>query len=383
MHGPNTFTAADAIREGIDRAGRITLKVGSSLLVEAGSDRIRRDWLAGLCQDLAALHGRGKRLLIVSSGAVALGRRALGLGRGARLNQKQAAAAVGQPRLMQAWEEALSAHGIPSAQLLLTIDDSERRRRWLNARTTAETLIAAGAIPIVNENDSVATDELRYGDNDRLSARAAQMIRSDLLILLSDVDGLYTADPSLDPSARHLADVDEITPEIEALAGGSRSEGVGTGGMRTKLAAARIAQASGCSTLIASGQVAHPLTALAQGGRATLIPAKGSPLSAYKQWIAGSLAPAGELRIDEGAVRALRSGRSLLPAGVVAASGWFERGDCVRVSDSHGNAVACGLTAYTLEETRAILGSVTAEISARLGYNRSDELIHRDDLVLL
>lgn len=372
-----------SVSELMDRAERITVKVGSSLLIDEASDRIRREWLGSLATDIAALHQRGKRLLIVSSGAVALGGRLLGLGRSARLNQKQAAAAVGQPKLMQAWEEAMTAHGIPTAQLLLTIDDSERRRRWLNARTTAETLIAAGALPIVNENDSIATDELRYGDNDRLSARAAQMIRSDLLILLSDVDGLYTADPRRNPAALHIPRIDDITPAIELAAGGPRADGVGTGGMRTKIAAAKIAQSSGCATVMAAGQGPNPLARLANGDRATLVAGKGSPLSAYKQWIAGSLAPSGEIRIDEGAANALKSGRSLLPAGVTSVSGQFERGDCVRVVDPVGIEVARGLTAYAAAEAQAILGCSSDTIAGTLGYNRSNELIHRDDLVLL
>jgi glutamate 5-kinase len=367
----------------IARADRITVKVGSSLLIEDSEDRIRREWLASLAADLAALRNEGKKLLVVSSGAVALGRRLLGLGRSTRLNQKQAAAAAGQPKLMQAWEEALAPHRMPTAQLLLTIEDSERRQRWLNARSTMETLLSAGALPIINENDSVATDELRYGDNDRLSARAAQMMRSDLLILLSDVDGLYTADPARDSSARHIPLVEEITADVLRYAGGANGQGVGTGGMRTKLAAARIAQASGCSTIIAAGHDPNPIARLIDGGRATLIVSRASPSTAYKQWIAGTLAPAGELRIDDGAAEALSAGKSLLPAGVVAALGNFERGDCLRVRDPNGAEIARGLTSYAAGEVQAILGCSSSAIVDRLGYNRSNELIHRDDLVQL
>lgn len=383
MNRVESASQAPAIADLVARAERITVKVGSSLLIDDSADRVRAEWLAGLAADLAGLRQQGKKLLIVSSGAVALGRRLLGLGRSSRINVKQAAAAAGQPKLMQAWEAALAPHGIPTAQLLLTIDDSERRRRWLNARTTTETLLAAGALPIINENDSVATDELRYGDNDRLSARAAQMIRSDLLILLSDVDGLYTADPSTDPSARHIPYVDEITAEIEACSSGAKRGGVGTGGMRTKIAAARVAQASGCATIIASGHGQQPLAQLMAGGQATLIAGKGSPASAYKQWIAGALAPSGEIRIDDGAVRALASGKSLLPAGVTAVAGKFERGDCVRILDASGVEIGRGLTAYAAAETQAILGCSSDAIADRLGYSRSNELIHRDDLVLL
>ena len=297
---------------------------------------------------------------------------------------KQAAAAAGQPLLMQAWERAFAPFGIPTAQLLLTLDDTESRRRWLNGRATMEVLLASGALPVINENDSVATEELRYGDNDRLSARVAQMMQCDLLILLSDVDGLYTANPARDPGARHVPHVESITDEIERCAGDASGAGVGSGGMRTKLAAARIAQGFGCATIIASGQIDHPLGRLLSGeARSTLIDAAGSPARAYKQWIAGTLVPAGSIRIDDGAVRALQSGKSLLPAGVRAVEGSFERGVCLRVLDPNGREVARGITAYTSAETEAILGCPSAGIEGRLGYSGPDELIHRDDLVLM
>ncbi|QAY76843.1 glutamate 5-kinase [Sphingosinicella sp. BN140058] len=364
-------------------ARRITVKVGSSLLIDSGREDVRRAWLRTLGADLAALRNGGKQLVVVSSGAVALGRGKLGLKRSARLDIKQAAAAAGQPRLMAAWDEAMGEAGIPTAQLLLTVEDTESRRRWLNARATIEVLLAEGALPVVNENDSVATEELRYGDNDRLSARVAQMVRSDVLILLSDVDGLYTADPSRDPAAEHLPLVEEIDARIEGFAGGAGSAGVGTGGMRTKIAAARIARGVGCATIIAKGQDPHPLRALGDGARATVIAACGSPAGAYKQWIAGTLTPAGALVIDAGAVRALLGGKSLLPAGVRRVDGEFERGVCLRVLDPDGREVARGLTAYTSAEAGAVQGYVSTLIADRLGYAGPDEIIHRDDLVLM
>jgi glutamate 5-kinase len=366
----------------LSAARRITVKVGSSLIV-GKDDGVRHDWLASLGSDIAALHGAGKQVVLVSSGAVALGRRQLKLPRSGRLDHKQAAAAAGQSLLMQAWERALAPHGIPTAQLLLTIDDTEQRRRSLNARATLEVLLAQGGLPVINENDSVATDELRYGDNDRLSARAAQLVRSDLLILLSDVDGLYTADPSRDPAAVHIAFVPAITPEIEAHAGGAGAAGVGTGGMRTKLEAARIASGFGCATIIASGHDGHPLDRLAKGARATLVAPSGSPASAYKAWIKGALAPGGTVTIDQGAAKALATGKSLLPAGVTEVQGDFDRGACIRVLDPAGSEVARGIAAYSAAEARLIRGRASRDISAVLGYSRSDEIIHRDDLVML
>ena len=322
--------------------------------------------------------------MIVSSGAVALGRRRLSLRKSARLALKQAAAASGQPLLMRAWEEALSPFGIPTAQLLLTLDDTESRRRWLNARATIDVLLGNGALPVVNENDTVATEELRYGDNDRLSARVAQMIQSDLLVLLSDVDGLYTGDPRRDPVARHVPHVASLGDEVEAWARGPSPTGPGSGGMRTKLAAARIAQSFGCATIIASGHEEHPLVRLGSDEmRATVIDAKGSPASAYKQWIAGTLVPAGSLIVDAGAQNALGAGKSLLPAGVRAVEGMFERGVCLRVLGPEGREIARGITAYTSAETQAILGCASSEIEGRLGYSGPDELIHRNDLVVM
>lgn len=364
-------------------ARRIVVKVGSSLLIADSGNAARADWLAGLAADIAALRKAGKQVVVVSSGAVALGRGKLGLRRSARLDRKQAAAAAGQTMLMQAWDQALAPHAIPTAQLLLTLEDSEKRRRWLNARATIGVLLAEGAIPVINENDSVATDELRYGDNDRLSARVAQMIRADLLILLSDVDGLYTADPGRDPGAAHIAHVAEVTAEIEAHAGGAAAAGVGSGGMRTKIAAARIAAGAGCATLVAAGHDDHPLKRLAEGARATVFAAHGSPARAYKQWIAGVLEPAGAVTVDAGAARALTGGKSLLPAGVTAVAGEFERGACLAVLDPDGRAIARGISGYTSDEARAIAGASSKAIVDRLGYAGADELIHRDDLVML
>ncbi|WP_084607496.1 glutamate 5-kinase [Sphingomonas jaspsi] len=368
----------------LSAARRVTIKVGSSLIVDASSDGVRRDWLATLAADISDLRRAGKQVVAVSSGAVALGRRRLDLKKSARLSHKQAAAAAGQPLLMQAWEQALAPYSIATAQLLLTIDDTESRRRWLNGRATMEVLLGSGVLPVINENDSVATEELRYGDNDRLSARAAQMVQCDLLMLLSDVDGLYTANPMHDPDASHVPHIAAITDDIERYAGDADGDGVGSGGMRTKLAAARIAQGFGCATIIASGRSDHPLRSIAHNKvRATVVDAAGTPARAYKQWIAGTLVPAGALTVDDGAVAALRGGSSLLPAGVRGVDGRFERGVCLRVLDPAGREVARGITAYDSVETASILGCASADIGTRLGYNGPDEVIHRDDMVLL
>lgn len=363
-------------------ARRLVVKIGSSLLIDPDSRKIARDWLAALAQDIAALRREGREVIVVSSGAVALGRGRLNAAPG-RLQDKQAAAAVGQSLLMHAWEEALAPHGLIAGQVLLTRDDTERRRRWLNARATVEALLAHGVVPVVNENDTVATEEIRYGDNDRLAARAAQLARADLLILLSDVDGLYTADPRRDPEARHLPLVETLGPDILAMATGANAQaGVGTGGMATKLAAAQIARSAGCATIIASGLTPHPLRAVAEGARATLITAPATPLAAWKQWIAGSVAPAGALTLDDGAVRALKAGKSLLPSGVVAVRGGFEKGDSVRLTDAAGALVGVGLAAYPAEEVALIRGRHSDEIERLIGYRGPSVVIHRDDLVL-
>ncbi|MDT9599963.1 glutamate 5-kinase [Sphingosinicella rhizophila] len=367
----------------IGAARRITIKIGSSLIIDQAGTGARREWMASVGDDVAALRTQGKQVLLVSSGSVALGRKHLGLKRSQRLAYKQAAAAAGQALLMQAWEAALAPHGIPTAQLLLTIEDTEQRRRWLNARATLDVLLSQGALPVINENDSVATEELRYGDNDRLSARAAQMIRSDLLILLSDVDGLYTADPASEPDASHIPYVEEVDARVEGVATGPARGGVGSGGMRTKLIAARIAANFGCATLIASGHANGPISRLMEGAKATIIAAKGSPASAYKQWIAGALAPAGRVSIDKGALAALASGKSLLPAGVTGVAGNFDRGVCLSILDESGTEIARGITAYNAAEALAILGCNSDMIVERLGYSGPDELIHRDDMVML
>jgi glutamate 5-kinase len=370
----------------ISAARRIVVKVGSALLVDAERGTADLAWLARLAEDAARLRGQGKDILIVSSGAIALGRRRLGL-TGAKpldLEEKQASAAAGQSLLMRAWEEAFEPHGVGVAQVLLTRDDTEIRRRWLNARATVETLLRLGAIPIVNENDTVATEEIRYGDNDRLAARVAQMIGADLLVLLSDVDGLYSADPRLDPSAAHIPVVAALTPEIESMAGGANaSGGVGTGGMATKLAAARIAHGAGCATLITLGRRGDigPLQAIVKGARATLFTPHATPAAAYKQWIAGSLSPQGALVVDAGAAAALKAGKSLLSAGVRRVEGGFERGDAVLINDADGRSIAKGLAAYGATEAGLILGLKSDAIEAVLGYRGRPALVHRDDLV--
>ncbi len=371
----------------IGSARRIVIKVGSALLVgeDGAADRA---WLAALAGDAARLRGQGKDVLIVSSGSIALGRRRLGLvgKKPLDLEEKQAAAAAGQSLLMRAWEEAFEPHGLGVAQILLTRDDTEIRRRWLNARATVETLLRLGAVPVVNENDTVATEEIRYGDNDRLAARVAQMIGADLLVLLSDVDGLYTADPRRDPAAAHIPVVEALTPEIEAMAGGANAAaGMGTGGMATKLAAARIAHGAGCATLITLGRRAGagPLAAVEAGARATLFTPHATPAAAYKQWIAGSLSPEGALVVDAGAAAALKAGKSLLPAGVRAVEGAFERGAAVLIKTEDGRAVAKGLAAYGSTDADRIKGLKSDAIEAALGYPGRTALVHRDDMVLI
>ena len=366
---------------GLAAARRIVVKVGSALVV--GEDGPDRAWLGAFAADLARLRARGQQVLVVSSGAVALGRRRLGLNRRAlTLPEKQACAAAGQSVLMAAWEEALEPQGLHCAQILLTRDDTEVRRRWLNARATTETLLQLGVVPVVNENDTVVTEEIRYGDNDRLAARAAQMIGADVLVLLSDIDGLYTADPRRDPTAEHLPRVARLTPQIEAMAGGSNaSAGVGVGGMATKLAAARIASAAGCATVITLGSRPSPLAALEAGARATVIEPSTTPAAAYKAWIAGSVAPAGALTIDAGAAAALLKGKSLLAAGVTGVDGAFGKGDAVVVLDEKGLEIARGLVRYDAAEALRIRGLRTTAIEAALGYSEGP-MVHADDLAL-
>lgn len=365
------------------QAKRLVVKVGSALLVDGKSGRVNRQWLESLAADIARARDRGQQVIVVSSGAIALGRRQLGLRDGRlRLEESQAAAAVGQIRLAHAWKEVFDEHAIAVAQVLLTLGDTEQRRRYLNARRTLDTLLTLGAVPVINENDTVATAEIRYGDNDRLAARVAQMASAECLVLLSDVDGLYTADPARDPAAAFIPEVTEVTAAIEDMATGPTS-GVGSGGMATKVAAGRIAVAAGCNLCIATGRRPNPLRAIEAGERCTWFRRSGTARAVRKQWIAGTLRPGGRLTLDPGAVAALVRGKSLLPAGVVAVEGKFERGDTVSVVDAAGREIARGLSAYSAADAGRLLGRNSKDIEALLGYRGREELIHRDDLVLL
>jgi len=367
----------------LTEAKRVVVKVGSALLVDPVEGRLNRSWLESFASDVVHLHERGQEVVLVSSGAIALGRRHLKLPPGKlKLEESQAAAAVGQIRLAHAYKELLDEHEITVAQILLTLGDTEQRRRYLNARGTINTLLALGAVPVINENDTVATAEIRYGDNDRLAARVAQMIGADCLVLLSDIDGLYTANPADHPDAAFIARVLEITPEIEAMAGGVRSD-MGSGGMQTKIAAAKIAVGAGCHLCIAKGANVRPLRQIEEGARCTWFVPSSTPVATRKQWIAGTLRPAGALAVDAGAVRALLSGKSLLPAGVVRAAGRFERGDTVSILAPDGTEVARGICAYSDGDAARIIGRKSAEIENLLGFRGRDEIVHRDDLVLL
>jgi glutamate 5-kinase len=361
---------------------RIVVKVGSSLLVDAKAGRLNEKWLASLAADIAALHAGKRDLLVVSSGAIALGRTVLKLPAGPlALEDSQAAAAVGQIALARTWTEALSRHGITAGQVLVTLGDTEERRRYLNARSTIDRLLQWRAVPVINENDTTATNEIRYGDNDRLAARVATMMSADALMLLSDVDGLYDAPPGTDATARHLPRVERVTPEIEAMAGAAGS-GLSRGGMQTKLEAAKIATAAGTHMVIASGRVEHPLSAIEKGGRSTWFVTTANPVTARKKWIAGSLEPKGTLTIDAGAVAALRRGNSLLPVGVTRIEGDFARGDAVIVRGPDGAEIARGLCAYDAEDAHKIRGRSSSDIDAILGFSGRAEMVHRDDLVV-
>jgi glutamate 5-kinase len=366
----------------IAAAKRLVLKIGSALLVDDQAGQIRRDWLDALCDDVAACRRAGQEIIIVSSGAIASGRRRIGLvGNALKLEEQQAAAAVGQVRLALAYQESLARHDITAAQVLLTLGDTEERRRHLNARATLLTLLGVGAVPVINENDTVATEEIRFGDNDRLSARVAQMVSADTLVLFSDIDGLYTANPKTDAGAEHLPEIRDITPAILAMASGP----IGVdrrGGMVTKLEAAKIAFGAGCRMAIANGRGLHPLQALREGARCTWFLPPAEPRTARKRWIAAAILSGGAVTVDEGAAKALRGGRSLLPAGVIAVEGRFRRGDAILVRDKAGREIARGLSAYSAEDAARIKGRKSAEIEAILGYRGRDELIHRDDLVL-
>jgi glutamate 5-kinase len=376
------LTVSPSKRLTISQSRRLIVKIGSALLVDPETLEIRRAWLDALADDVAACRARGQEVLIVTSGAIAVGYTGLGLAhRPVRLEEKQAAAAVGQIRLAQLYQETLARHGIPVGQILLTREDTEARRRHLNARATINQLLALGVVPVVNENDTVTTSEIRFGDNDRLAARVAQMISADTLVLLSDIDGLYTANPRTDPTARHLPEIAELTPEIEAMAG-PPLPGMSSGGMVTKLAAARIAMAAGCRMVIAQGHVDHPLAAIDAGARASWFLPSAEPLTARKRWIAGSVAPSGTVVVDQGAIKALKSGRSLLPAGIVAVEGTFERGDAILVRGQDGQVIARGLSAYASGDVAQLLGHKSGEIETLLGYRGRDEIIHRDDLVV-
>jgi glutamate 5-kinase len=369
-------------RPSLNKFRRIVVKVGSSLLVDSEAGEVRASWLAALAADLASLHHEGRELLIVSSGSIALGRGKLKLPRGTlKLEESQAAAAVGQIALARIWSEVLGAHGIGAGQVLVTLQDTEERRRYLNARSTIAKLLEWRAVPVINENDTVATTEIRYGDNDRLAARVATMASADLLILLSDVDGLYDAPPSQKADAKLVPVVKTVTADIEAMAGAAGSE-LSRGGMRTKIEAAKIATTAGTHMLIASGKIEHPLAAIAGGGRCTWFLTPANPVTARKRWIAGSLEPKGTLTIDAGAVKALRAGKSLLPAGVIRVEGQFARGDAVVVRGPDTHEIARGLVAYDAEDAEKIKGRSSPDVMAILGVSGRAEMIHRDDLVM-
>ncbi len=373
----DALTSAQRIRT----ARRIVIKIGSALLVDAETGELRSDWLDGLAADVADLRGRGAEVLIVSSGSIALGRRVLKMPVGPLpVEQSQAAAAVGQIRLARAYEQVLAIHGLTTAQVLVTLEDSRNRRRYLNGRSTLSTLLGLGVIPIVNENDTIATDEIRFGDNDRLAAQVASMAGADALVLLSDVDGLYTANPRIDASARLIPEVSDLTSEIEAMAGDAGTEGA-KGGMRTKIMAAKAATKAGCAMAITRGDRLRPLQALSDGAAATWFNASSSPQAARKQWIAG-MRPEGKLIVDEGAARALRSGRSLLPAGVRDVVGGFLRGDPVTIETQAGKTVAVALSGYVADEARLIAGLQSDQIKGALGHPGRTAMAHRDDMVL-
>ena len=383
MSGPAAepnLSAADRLTS----ARRVLVKIGSSLLINPRTGGPNLTWLHALSEDIAKLCAEGRQVIVVSSGSVALGRRKLGLSGALKLAEKQAAASVGQQLLMKAWSDALGGEGLSCAQVLLTRDDTEQRQRWLNGRATLEALLDLGLIPIINENDTVATDEIRYGDNDRLAARAAQLARADLLVLLSDIDGLYSRDPRKDPLAEHLSLVPQITPEIEAMAGGANLDaGVGTGGMATKIMAAKMAGEAGVCTLITQGLDLSPLSRLLAGGRATCFLPQQSSEQAYKQWIAASMEPKSRVVIDAGAEKALLVGASLLPSGILTVEGSFDRGGTLKVEAEDGRLLALGLARYPDRDLKRLIGLGSSEFEAAIGYFAGAAAIHRDDLVLL
>ena len=379
----STATQKAAARPALTDAKRVVIKIGSALLVDSETGALNRPWLMALADEVVRMRERGQQVVIVSSGAIALGRPYLGMSREqSRLEDHQAAAAAGQILLAHAYQDLLDERGVRMAQVLLTLDDTENRRRYLNARSTLSRLIQLGAVPVINENDTVATQEIRYGDNDRLGARVAEMVSADCLVLLSDVDGLYTADPTTDPDAELIPEVRDITDEIAGRAGAS-STPFGSGGMITKIAAARICMAAGCATVIANGHRLEPLRAIEAGAPCTWFIPRKSPRAARKQWIAGSLKSHGRLLIDGGAERALAAGGSLLPVGVVGVEGEFERGDALTVVGEDGRNIARGLAAYSSADAKRIQGRRSEEIEGLLGYGGRDEIMHRDNLVLL
>ncbi len=369
----------------LNESRRLVIKVGSALLADEDGN-LRATWIDELVADAAELFHNGTEIIIVSSGAIAVGRRILGLAAGPRnralrLEESQAAAATGQVRLAHSWQEALASHNLLAAQILLTTEDTENRRRYLNARSTITTLLKLGVVPVINENDTVATEEIRFGDNDRLAARVAQMISADTCIILSDVDGLYTADPSKQSDVNHIAEVHSITSDIEEMAGSTSNED-GSGGMITKIEAARIAMQAGCRLVISDGRIKRPLRSIDEGTRCTWFVADAEPMTARKRWIAGSLNPVGTVYIDSGAARALVSGNSLLPAGVLRVEGDFDRGDPVIIRNEEGVEMARGLSAYSSEDTNRIRGLKSSQTEEVLGYRGREEIIHRDDLII-
>ena len=365
----------------IGAAKRVVIKIGSALLVDAATGLLRADWLAGLADDIAMLKADGKEVLIVSSGSIALGRRVLGFRSGAlSLERAQAAAAVGQIRLARTYQEVLTPHGVETAQILLTLEDTENRRRYLNSRATIGTLLELGVVPIVNENDTVATDEIRYGDNDRLAAQVASMVAAEVLVLLSDVEGLYTADPRQNSDARFLSNVDAITPEIEAMAGDVGTAGA-RGGMKTKVMAAKVAMHAGCAMVITKGEVSRPVQALLDGATGTLFSAAAEPGVARKRWISG-MKIKGRIVLDSGAASALGRGKSLLPAGVTKIDGGFDRGEAVEIVGQDGVVIATALAGYDAVEARLIMGCQSNEIEARLGHSGRAVMVHRDDMAM-
>ncbi|MBT5186238.1 MAG: glutamate 5-kinase [Kordiimonadaceae bacterium] len=361
---------------------RVVIKIGSALLVDEKTGKIRDKWLASIAEDVSELKKQGKDVILVSSGSIALGRKILGLKMSKKLVENQAAAAIGQIELAATFREKLIHHDIPVAQILLTYSNTENRGQYLNARGTINRLLKLGVVPVINENDTVATDEVRYGDNDRLAARVATMCEADCLILLSDIDGLYSSDPKSSQNATFIDTVDEITPAIENMAGDPVSTGFGSGGMITKISAAQIATTSGCHMIIVNGTLNNPIKNYTENGHGTWFKASTTPLASKKKWIAGALRPSGILIIDDGAQKALLGGKSLLPAGVVSIEGKFVRGDTVSIVGTNGNEIARGLVAYSSQDASKIIGYKSSEIEPILGYGGREELVHRSDLVM-